>query len=154
MSRVRAACVFRKSVPRSDSCKIAVSTATDGRGPLSVHVDGAEVAEVDWVAEAPSPEKLYRALAISTVEEVLAGGRASFIAHGQSGSGKTHTMDGTAEMPGLAPRSLKRLFERWPRLIAEYKPAYGRFFSDYLLGYSHWGYCDLDMVVGAPNSPS
>lgn len=45
-------------------------------------------------------------------------------------------------------RSLKLLFERWPRLVAEYKPAYGRLFAEYISGYSHWGYCDLDMVVG------
>lgn len=45
-------------------------------------------------------------------------------------------------------RSLKLLFERWPRLVAEYKPAYGRFFAEYISGYSHWGYCDLDMAFG------
>jgi len=45
-------------------------------------------------------------------------------------------------------RSLKMLFERWPRVVAEYKPAYGRLFAEYISGYSHWGYCDLDMAIG------
>ena len=32
--------------------------------------------------------------------------------------------------------------------MAEYKPAFGVVFEDFLTGYSHWGYCDLDMVIG------
>ena len=32
--------------------------------------------------------------------------------------------------------------------MAEYKPAFGVVFEDFLTGYSHWGYCDLDMVLG------
>ena len=45
-------------------------------------------------------------------------------------------------------RSLRLLFEKWPRLVAEYKPTFGSVFEDFLSGYSHWGYCDLDMVIG------
>lgn len=45
-------------------------------------------------------------------------------------------------------RSLRLLFERWPRLIAEYKPTFGTVFEDFLGDYSHWGYADLDMVIG------
>ena len=33
-------------------------------------------------------------------------------------------------------------------MVAEYKPAFGVVFEDFLTGYSHWGYCDLDMVLG------
>ena len=32
--------------------------------------------------------------------------------------------------------------------MAEYKPAFGTIFEQYIQGYSHWGYCDLDMVIG------
>ena len=46
-------------------------------------------------------------------------------------------------------RSLRLLFERWPRLIAEYKPTFGSVFEDFLADYSHWGYADLDMVLGS-----
>ena len=45
-------------------------------------------------------------------------------------------------------RSLKILFERWPRLVAEYKPAFGSVFGDFIAGYTHWGYCDVDVVFG------
>ena len=37
---------------------------------------------------------------------------------------------------------------QWPRLVAEYKPAFGSIFARYLKKYTHWGYCDLDMVRG------
>jgi nitrite reductase/ring-hydroxylating ferredoxin subunit len=48
----------------------------------------------------------------------------------------------------LLIRSMRYMFERWPRLVAEYKPAFGAIFEQYLTEYSHWGYCDLDMVIG------
>ena len=49
---------------------------------------------------------------------VLDGFNVCIFAYGQSGSGKTHTMDGTKEMPGLAPRAMGRLFEVVPSLIS------------------------------------
>ena len=30
----------------------------------------------------------------------------------------------------------------------DYKPAYGFMFAEYLAGFTHWGYCDLNMVFG------
>ena len=32
--------------------------------------------------------------------------------------------------------------------MAEYKPAFGSIFANYLKPYTHWGYCDLDMLIG------
>lgn len=51
-------------------------------------------------------------------EEVVGGPLASFMAghhvllfaYGPTGSGKTYTMQGTPEQPGLIPRTLDRLF--------------------------------------------
>lgn len=48
----------------------------------------------------------------------------------------------------LLIRSMRFMFEKWPRLVAEYKPAFGAIFAQYLSDYSHWGYCDLDMIIG------
>uniref|UniRef100_A0A7S3W9L7 Uncharacterized protein n=2 Tax=Emiliania huxleyi TaxID=2903 RepID=A0A7S3W9L7_EMIHU len=48
----------------------------------------------------------------------------------------------------LLIRSLRFMLDKWPRLVAEYKPAFGTIFEQYLGDYSHWGYCDLDMVAG------
>ena len=40
------------------------------------------------------------------------------------------------------------MFRKWPRLVAEYKPAFGAVFAQYLVNYTHWGYSDLDVVLG------
>ena len=49
----------------------------------------------------------------------------------------------------LLIRSMRFMLEKWPRLVAEYKPAFGSVFEQYLgTEYTHWGYCDLDMVIG------
>ena len=40
------------------------------------------------------------------------------------------------------------MFHKWPRLVAEYKPAFGSIFRGYLVNYTHWGYSDLDIVLG------
>lgn len=45
-------------------------------------------------------------------------------------------------------KAMRLMFEKWPRLIAEYKPTFGSVFASYLTSYTHWGYCDLDMVIG------
>jgi len=45
-------------------------------------------------------------------------------------------------------KAMRFMFEKWPRLVAEYKPTFGSVFASYLKAYTHWGYCDLDMVLG------
>lgn len=35
-----------------------------------------------------------------------------------------------------------------PYKIVDYKPMYGCIFKDYLENYSHWGYCDSDVIFG------
>uniref|UniRef100_A0A7S2CVX3 Uncharacterized protein n=1 Tax=Haptolina brevifila TaxID=156173 RepID=A0A7S2CVX3_9EUKA len=45
-------------------------------------------------------------------------------------------------------KAMRFMFEKWPRLVAEYKPTFGSIFASYLKTYTHWGYCDLDMVIG------
>ena len=121
----KAACILRKSVASpEDTTTIAVRAPKDVDGhpirgsSVTVYADGTEVAEVDWLAESPSAERLYRAVAYSGVEDVLAGGRASFIAYGQAGSGKSSTLlfHETAEgaRAGLLPRAAMHLFAELP----------------------------------------
>lgn len=52
---------------------------------------------------------------------------------------------------------LKELFEQKlgfeiflgkPYKLCDYRPLYGFLFSEYLTGYTHWGYCDVDMIFG------
>lgn len=46
---------------------------------------------------------------------------------------------------------LSRQIINLPYILVEYKPAFGHIFADYLKGYSHWGYSDLDVVFGDLN---
>jgi hypothetical protein len=36
----------------------------------------------------------------------------------------------------------------YPYCLVEFKPALGYIFADYITGYSHWGYSDIDMLYG------
>ena len=38
--------------------------------------------------------------------------------------------------------------EKYPYLIVEFKPCLGYIFQDYLTGYSHWGFADVDILLG------
>ena len=115
-TRPRAVAVFRRSTAGfSETTRIAVRTATGG---IVLSADGHTVADADWAAEAPSAEQLYRGVAAVGVEEVLAGGRASFIACGQSGSGKSSSLffleTNEGARAGLLPRAAMHLFAKLP----------------------------------------
>lgn len=38
--------------------------------------------------------------------------------------------------------------EKYPYLVVEFKPCLGYIFQDYLTDYSHWGYADVDILLG------
>lgn len=39
-------------------------------------------------------------------------------------------------------------FREFAYIVTEYKPTHGTVFADYLVGYSHWSYTDIDMLIG------
>jgi len=41
-----------------------------------------------------------------------------------------------------------KVIQKYPYLMVEFKPAFGHIFEKYLHGYTHWGYSDLDMMIG------
>lgn len=45
-------------------------------------------------------------------------------------------------------KALAKLIDAYPYIMVEFKPALGHIFSDYLKGYTHWGYSDLDILFG------
>lgn len=45
------------------------------------------------------------------MQAVLEGFNATVFAYGQTGTGKTHTMQGNASDPGMGPRAVNQLFE-------------------------------------------
>jgi len=75
--------------------------------------------------------------------DVGPGGIAARIARG---------LGGKLSLPEANVTSLAKLLRfmlgKWPRLVAEYKPAFGTIFADCLINYTHWGYSDLDIILG------
>eukprot|EP00127_Corallochytrium_limacisporum_P005309 Clim_evm40s202 gene=Clim_evmTU40s202 len=57
-------------------------------------------------------ELVYETVAKPVIDHCVAGYNNCIFAYGQTGAGKTHTMLGTAEQPGIIPRLTKGLFDR------------------------------------------
>ena len=66
----------------------------------------------DWNSK---QEDLFRTCALPIVDSVLTGYNGTVFAYGQTGTGKSHTMEGQWEPPelrGIIPRSFLRIFEK------------------------------------------
>ena len=57
-------------------------------------------------------EEVYRASTEPLIEQVAAGRNACCFCYGATGAGKTHTMLGTTEQPGVMVHALRGLFQR------------------------------------------
>ena len=70
-----------------------------------------QVFQFDRVFDASSAQdEVYHGAAQTAVASVVEGFNASIIAYGQTGTGKTYTMEGTAEAPGIIPRAIGDIF--------------------------------------------
>ena len=58
-----------------------------------------------------SQEEVYASSTKHLVDNVMAGYNATVFAYGATGGGKTHTMVGTRDNPGIMVRALNDLFE-------------------------------------------
>jgi len=107
-------------------CRVRPAKASEKEAPMAVEVKGADqVVVTDHENERQEPKKysftqVYQPTASqenvfadcsSLMTSVLDGFNVCIFAYGQSGTGKTHTMDGNDEMPGLVPRAMARIFE-------------------------------------------
>ena len=77
--------------------------------------DAAPTAAPAWEADAvfdrdDDNAAVYRRTAKSVVDAVLRGVNGTVMAYGQTSSGKTHTMSGTAEDPGVMTRAVEDIF--------------------------------------------
>eukprot|EP00759_Apiculatamorpha_spiralis_P001483 PhF_6_TR10548/c2_g1_i2/m.16720/K17914/KIF13; kinesin family member 13 len=65
--------------------------------------------------ECPAPvvgqEEVYQSVGVPAVQAAMRGLNACLFAYGQTGSGKTHTMLGSPQDPGIAPRLVRYLFQ-------------------------------------------
>ncbi|KAH8071534.1 ATP-dependent microtubule motor [Aureococcus anophagefferens] len=69
-------------------------------------------------------EHVFDSLVSPVVDEVLAGFNCTVFAYGPTGTGKTHTMEGSLEEPaemGLIPRCARALYERLERRDADFQ---------------------------------
>lgn len=60
--------------------------------------------------ETSSQQDIYSERVSSIVEGSLEGFNGTVFAYGQTGTGKTHTMTGSANDPGIVPRAFSRIF--------------------------------------------
>ncbi|GLH11354.1 Kinesin-like protein KLP2 [Gryllus bimaculatus] len=61
--------------------------------------------------EQSTQEEVYRGTTSRLVQDVLLGYNATVFAYGATGSGKTHTMVGSPQQPGIMVRALNDLFQ-------------------------------------------
>ncbi|XP_059472539.1 kinesin-like protein KIF19 [Neocloeon triangulifer] len=69
--------------------------------------------------EDATQEEVYEGTTKSLVEKVVRGGNATVLAYGATGAGKTYTMVGTADEPGVMVRALDDLFKEAAQLDNE-----------------------------------
>ena len=107
-------------------CRVRPPNSREKEGMMSVEVKGSDMVVVRDHETDRKEDKKFSFTQVykpdSTQEDVfrdceslmtsvLDGFNVCIFAYGQSGTGKTHTMEGNEEMPGLAPRAVARLFE-------------------------------------------
>jgi len=68
-------------------------------------------------------EEVFQSMVLPIINEVLAGFNCTIFAYGQTGTGKTHTMEGdisSEENAGIVPRSVKSILEKLESSGAEF----------------------------------
>jgi hypothetical protein len=121
---IRVLCRFRPPTA-ADSDMVTASWQDDPRsGKVRFLADGqtivaenrssGNVKEIvftfDRVFRDANQEEVYQDSARASVGDVLEGYNATIFAYGQTGAGKTHTMMGSRENPGIIPRSIAHIF--------------------------------------------
>jgi len=117
-------------------CRVRPASKAEQDAPLSVEVKGADqivVRDHDNERNDPknftftqvykpgtSQEDVFKDCE-SLMTSVLDGFNVCIFAYGQSGTGKTFTMEGNDELPGLVPRAMSRIFEDVADRTANYQ---------------------------------
>ncbi len=61
---------------------------------------------------AATTDEVYKAMAQQVIDDAMRGVNGTVFAYGQTASGKTHTMRGTEEAPGIVPLAIRQVFDR------------------------------------------
>eukprot|EP01042_Synura_sphagnicola_P036532 gene36532-biopygen8865 len=84
--------------------------------------------DFDYVLDSSDPSKtwtyasqsqVYKCLGVDLVSDVIEGTNVAVIAYGQTSSGKSYTMFGPSDDPGLIPRTVRELLTRLTDMQAE-----------------------------------
>ena len=108
-------------------CRVRPASKTEMEGPMSIEIKGSDQIIVkDHDSDRADNKKNFTFTQVygpgtsqeavfkdceTLMTSVLDGFNVCIFAYGQSGTGKTFTMDGNDEHPGLVPRAMKRIFE-------------------------------------------
>jgi kinesin family protein 11 len=68
-------------------------------------------------------QEVFTESIVPIIKEVMLGFNCTVFAYGQTGTGKTHTMEGelgSGEQAGIIPRSLNLIFDLLPKSCTEY----------------------------------
>lgn len=65
----------------------------------------------DFIYEGPEQEPIFRDIAADAVHNLVQGQSGAILAYGPTGTGKTFTMTGVPDHPGVMPRVFERTFE-------------------------------------------
>uniref|UniRef100_A0A3B3TGY4 Kinesin-like protein n=1 Tax=Paramormyrops kingsleyae TaxID=1676925 RepID=A0A3B3TGY4_9TELE len=115
VSRVRVAVRLRPYMEKQD--KKAEGPCVRGLGPQSLEIvnwrNATETLQYQFDAfhgEQASQQEIFLSSVKPVLPHVLSGQNASVFAYGPTGAGKTHTMLGNPEEPGLIPRAVREVF--------------------------------------------
>ncbi|KAJ9081020.1 hypothetical protein DSO57_1018947 [Entomophthora muscae] len=67
-------------------------------------------------------EEIFTENLVPLLQEVCRGLDATVFCYGMTGAGKTHTIQGTPDHPGLIPQSMKAIFQRQKEFLAKATP--------------------------------
>mmetsp|Transcript_67909 Transcript_67909/g.196593 ORF Transcript_67909/g.196593 Transcript_67909/m.196593 type:complete len:1352 (-) Transcript_67909:87-4142(-) len=110
---VRVFCRFRPMIARESGDAVALTRADAFTAQLrrpAPHND-TKPFPFDAVFDGDSTQEDIFEDCKGLVQSTVDGYNVTIFAYGQTGAGKTHTMYGTPEQPGLAPRAIRCLFE-------------------------------------------
>ena len=119
-------------------CPRADAYASQQRAPRVFRFDDVFDVRADNAA-------VYEQVAKDVVDDALRGNSGALIAYGQTAAGKTHTMQGTPDSPGLIPRAVVDVFRTYQRCRVSYVESYNERVRD-LLGDAD----DLRVLDGGP----
>ncbi|KAJ1632228.1 P-loop containing nucleoside triphosphate hydrolase protein [Pavlovales sp. CCMP2436] len=89
---------------------------SDGKGGTLAPAPGSSYTFDKIFDQSSQNADVYDAVAKDIVGSTFAGINGTIIAYGQTSSGKTHTMYGSAEEPGVVPLAIDAIFEALPRM--------------------------------------